>query len=576
MACLVADFGAWALLPPAIAILAAVLTRRVYQSLLMGILVAAIMVAGAGFTGSNALLPFVAVAGGMFQTIQWIIYGIATPGHAGVVAFTLFLGGFVAVMQRAGAIRGFGEAAMKYAHDRRMGQGMAWFFGAAFLAIDDYFHVIAAGSVFRPITDKLRVSREKLAYLIDSTAAPMVIMMPISTWVGVIIGIVAGVAAVQDAGLNAFSLFLSAIPYNFYAILTVIFVGLIAFLPMEYGPMRKAEHRAMKEGKLLADGAKPLMSREVSEMDLALGAKPLARNLILPMLFLFASAITTLYLTGKGIEGNSFGAALRNSSSELSLAVASFLTLLFTMVLYGLQGSLKQDDYIDTVITGFKAMVPALALLALAWAIGLAVGPTQSAVLADDPDAAAHLGGVGLGAYLSAAVEGAQDSTNALVSWLTDASSLPLLAFLLSAVIAFATGTSFGTFAIMIPVTLTVAAATPGGESWFGAVLASTLGGAVFGDHCSPISDTTVMSSMAGQCDHIDHVRTQLPYALTVAGIGSTGYLVLAFTEQIWIAWAVNAILLATVVIVASFLGHAADRRMELVEQQASGQPESS
>ncbi len=545
------------------------LTRRVYQSLLIGILVAAVMVAGAAFDGSSFLLPFVAVAGGVFQTIQWIIYGIATPGHAGVIAFTLFLGGFVAVMQRSGAIRGFGEAAMKYAHDRRMGQGMAWFFGAAFLAIDDYFHVIAAGSVFRPVTDKLRVSREKLAYIIDSTAAPMVIMMPISTWVGVIIGIVAGVAAVQAAGLNAFSLFLDSIPYNFYAILTVVFVGLIAFLPMEYGPMRKAEQRALREGKLMRDGAKPLMSREVSEMEVALGAKPKARNLLWPMLFLFASAITALYVTGRGIEGDSFASALRNSSAELSLAVASFLTLLFAMVLYGVQGTLKQDEYIDTVITGFKAMVPALALLALAWAIGNAVGTTQTDLVAGDATTPAHFGGVGLGEYLSEAVGNAQDSSNGFISWLTDASSLPLLAFLLSAVIAFATGTSFGTFAIMIPVTLTVAAATPGGAAWFAPVLASTLGGAVFGDHCSPISDTTVMSSMAGQCDHIDHVRTQLPYALTVAGIGSTGYLALAFTKQLWVAWLVNGVLLVSVVVVASFLGHAADRRLERSERHA-------
>lgn len=533
------DFGAWSLLPPALAIAAAIVTRRVYQSLLVGILVAGIMVAGAAATGWTT--PFAAVAGGMIQTVQWIILGIATPGHAGVIAFTLFLGAFVAVMQRSGAIRGFGEAAMKYAQDRRFAQGMAWGLGAAFLAIDDYFHVIAAGSVFRPLTDDAKVSREKLAYIIDSTAAPMVIMMPISTWVGVILSTVAGVAAIQTAGVKPFTVFIEGIPFNFYAILTVVFVGFTAFLPMEFGPMRKAQRRALEEGKLMRDGAKPLMSKEVSELPMAPGAKPRASNLLLPLAFLFAAAITMLYVTGAGIDGGGFRAAMQNASSELSLAVASFLTLLFAMTLYGARGAIKHDDFIDTIMTGFKAMVPALALLALAWGIGNAVGTTQADLGAG---AVAHSGGVGLGEWLASSVA---DSLSAPI--------VPLLAFLLSAIIAFSTGTSFGTFAIMIPVTISVAAGTTDGVEWFAATLAATLGGAVFGDHCSPISDTTVMSSMAAQCDHIDHVRTQLPYAMTVALIAIAGYGVLALTESATLSWLVNLGLLATVVVVATVIG---------------------
>lgn len=536
-----AEFGAFALIPPAVAIVAAIVTRRVYQSLLLGIFIAGMMVAGA--SASGIAIPFAAVAGGFVQTIQWIIYGIATPGHAGVIAFTLFLGAFVAVMQRSGAIRGFGEAAMKYARDGRRAQGLAWGLGAAFLAIDDYFHVIAAGSVFRPLTDDAKVSREKLAYIIDSTAAPMVIMMPISTWVGVILSTVAGVAAVQASGQNAFSIFLSGIPFNFYALMTVAFVGLIAFLPMEYGPMRKAERRARLEGKLMRDGAKPLMSKEVSDIPLAEGATPRASNLLLPLAFLFVSAIAVLYVTGAGIDGYGFRAALQNASAELSLAVASFLTLLFSMTLYSLRGTMRHDDFIDTIMTGFKGMVPALALLALAWGIGNAVGPVGG-------DGALNSGGVGLGDWLAGTVS---DSLSA--SW------VPLLAFILSAIIAFSTGTSFGTFAIMIPVTLSVAAGTTGGTEWFGATLAATLGGAVFGDHCSPISDTTVMSSMASQCDHIDHVRTQLPYALTVAGVAILGYVFLAMSGSGVIAWLVNLMVLALVVVLGVMFGRRADRR---------------
>lgn len=549
----VADFGVWTLLPPALAIVFAMLTRRVFQSLLLGMFVAGLMVAGNRSFVQSDMNPVAAffgtVAGAFMQTVVWLRDGLADGGHAGVVAFTLFLGALVAVMQRSGAIRGFGEAAMRYARDRRVGQGMAWALGALFLAIDDYFHVIAAGSIFRPVTDKLRVSREKLSYIIDSTAAPMVILVPISTWVGFILSIVSVELANQGIDRTAFSVFLEGIPFNFYAILTVLFVGAVALLPLEYGPMRRAERRAMREGKLLRDGAKPLAARELSEMEPVEGATPRAINLVLPVLFLFAAALSMLFATG--YDGNdpaqdSFVGAIQHAEAELSLAIASFLTLLFAMTLYALQGLLKQDEFMDTSLEGFKAMVPALAILALAWGIGNAVGPQAG-------------GGVGLGGYLA-------DTLGQSIPVAT----LPLLAFLFSAVIAFSTGTSFGTFTIMIPVTLGLAGATGTGTEWFGPVLAATLGGAVFGDHCSPISDTTVMSSMAGHCDHIDHVRTQLPYALTVAAVASAGYGVIALTESIALGWFVNLGLLAVVVVLASLAGRRADRRTELRENIAS------
>ncbi len=545
-----ADFGAFSLLPPVLAIIVAMLTRRVYQSLLLGMLVAGVMVAGERSFGDGAnplLATAAALGGGTMEAVAWLVEGLANSGHAAVVAFTLFLGGLVAVMQRSGGIKGFGEAAMRYASTRRRGQFLAWFVGAAFLAIDDYFHVIAAGSIFRPVTDRLKVSREKLAYIIDSTAAPMVILVPISTWVGFILGVVAPVFAANNVDKTPFAAFIEGIPFNFYAISTVLFVLLVAVTRIEFGPMAKAELRAAREGKLLRDGAKPLMSRELAEMEPAPGAKPRAINLALPVLFLFVAAISMLYATGYDATDparDSFVGALQNASAELSLAVASFLALAFALVLYSLQGALKQDEFLDTVLDGFKAMVPALAILTLAWGIGNAVGPVAD-------------GGVGLGAYLAGAVG---DSIEA--SW------IPLLAFLLSAIIAFATGTSFGTFAIMLPVTLGLAAATPEALTWYGPVLAATVGGAVFGDHCSPISDTTVMSSMAGHCDHIDHVRTQLPYALAMAAVASAGYTALAITQQLWLAWVANGVALGAIVAVAL----AAGRRHEsaLVEADAT------
>jgi len=533
-----ADFGAWSLLPPALAIAVAIVTRRVYQSLLLGIFVAGVMVAGAATLQDGWLLGSLgALAGGIIQTVEWIVLGIADEYHAAVLAFTLFLGALVALLQRSGAVRGFGEAAIRYAATKRRGQALAWGVGAAFLAIDDYFHVIAAGAIFRPMTDRLRISREKLAYIIDSTAAPMVILVPFSTWVGVILSTTGGFF--DDAGYadrTPFAVFLQGLPFNFYAILTVAFVGVVALTRIEYGPMRTAERRAELEGRLLRDGAKPLMSRELAEMEALPGARPRALNLILPVLFLFASALTMLFVTGynEAAGNTSFFEALQNARAELSLAIASFLTLLFAMVLYGLQGILKQDEYMDTAMEGFKAMVPALAILALAWGIGNAVGGD----------------GVGLGDWISGAVGDA-----------IAPATLPLLAFLLSAVIAFSTGTSFGTFAIMIPVTLGTTLGSPDAGTWLGPVLAATLGGAVFGDHCSPISDTTVMSSMAGHCDHIDHVRTQLPYALTVALVAVAGYGALALTGEPWIAWVANLVLFAAVFGAAWLIGGILDRR---------------
>ncbi len=524
------------------------LTRRVYQSLALGIFAAGVMVAGERSfgDGANPLLATAAsLAGGVMEGVTWIVAGLADFGHAGVVAFTLFLGALVAVMQRSGGIRGFGEAAMRFASTRRRGQFLAWFVGAAFLAIDDYFHVIAAGSIFRPVTDGLKISREKLAYIIDSTAAPMVILVPISTWVGFILGVVAPVFTANGVERTPFAVFLEGIPYNFYAISTVLFVLIIAVTRIEFGPMAKAELRAAREGKLLRDGAKPLMSRELAEMEPAPGAKPRALNLALPVLFLFAAAISMLYATGYDASDpsrDSFVGALQNASAELSLAIASFLALGFAMVLYSAQGALRQDEFLDTVLDGFKAMVPALAILALAWGIGNAVGPVAD-------------GGVGLGTYLASAV----GDTVAVAS-------IPLLAFLLSAIIAFATGTSFGTFAIMLPVTLGLAAASPEALNWYGPVLAATVGGAVFGDHCSPISDTTVMSSMAGHCDHIDHVRTQLPYAMAMAAVAAGGYLALALTGELWVAWVANLGVIGAVVAVAAVTSRRHERALNEAE----------
>ncbi len=520
-------FDAWALLPPVVAITAAVATRRVLQSLLAGIVTAGIMVAGHDAVASDVnafAVPFAAVAGGFFNAIKWITYGVAGSnfdgsdwysGHAAVIMFTVFLGGLVAIMQRAGGVAGFGHWFLEKGQGRRGGMLFASV-GGMFLAIDDYFHVIAAGSVFRPVTDRLKISREKLSYLIDSTAAPMVILVPISTWAGYIIGEIRSTSP-KDANGDptwGFGVFLEGIPFNFYAILTIMFVVFIAATGTDFGPMAKAERRAMKEGKLMRDGATPLISNDIDVIDPII--EPKARNLVVPVVFLVLITIATLAVMGgfPASQPNVGTAIAETPEPELGLAISSFITLLFALSMFSLQG-MKQDEFVDQALNGAKAMLPALAILAMAWGIGNAVEA------------------VGLGDWLS---ERLADNL--------DPESVPLIAFMLAAAIAFATGTSFGTFALMIPIALPVAFAT-GGETWLGPALAASIGGAVFGDHCSPISDTTVLSSAAAQADHIDHVRTQLPYALSVAALTIGGYSMLAITGLAWVAWIVNLVLFA-------------------------------
>ena len=521
------EFGAYGLIPPLVAILMAMVTRRVFQSLLMGIFSAGIMVAGAAYVdGSGAawLTPFAAVAGGFAETVAWIVYGIAGvdadgdnfySGHASVVAFTVFLGALVALMQRAGGVAGFGHWFLQKGTGRRGGMLFASV-GGMFLAIDDYFHVIAAGSIFRPVTDRLKISREKLSYLIDSTAAPMVILVPISTWAGFIIGTISTEEQTGTFTLSsgALGVFLDGIPFNFYAILTVLFVVVVAATGRDWGPMRRAEERALAGEGLSRSGAKPLISGELDAIEPSI--KPLARNLVVPVLFLIGATLVLLAAIG-GFPGESFGTAIQNNPTpELTLAISSFLTLLFAMTYYAFQG-LGQDDFTERAIDGAKAMTPALAILALAWGIGNAI------------DA------VGLGDWIAGAV----GDTLA-------PETVPLVAFVLASIIAFSTGTSFGTFAIMIPIALPVAFAT-GGEAALGPALAASIGGAVFGDHCSPISDTTVMSSMAAKADHIDHVRTQLPYALTVATVAVAGYTAYAISGEASLAWIVNVVVFVAV-----------------------------
>lgn len=511
------SLGAWSLVPPVLAIVAAIVTRRVYQSLLLGILVAAGMVAGqaAYASGGGIGAAMASVTGAFMLGIEWIVTAVSTRGNAAIFVFILFLGGIVGLLQRSGAVAAFGQAALRRASTKRRGQVLAWLTGSTALAIDDHFNVIAAGTMFRPLTDRLRVSREKLAYLIDSTGAPVAILNPVSTWAGFMVAFTATALVAAGSDANAFTTFLRSIPYNFYAWLTLAFVLAVALGLWEYGPMRHAEQRAERDGEVLRPGSRPLMSREITEMAAVDGGKAKASDLGLPLLFLFVATVVMLWATGRA-PGLSLRASIAGADAPLALAISTLLTLIFIISRSSLRGTLDPDDATDAVLDGFKAMTPALVILALAFTLGLAVAE------------------VGLGDWVAQAM-----GTTVPVQ------ALPLLAFVVSAGMAFATGTSFGTFAIMIPITLGLTAGYPEAAAWYAPVLAASAGGGVFGDHCSPISDTTVLSSMAAQCDHIDHVRTQIPYALTTAAIAAVGYGALALGAAVAWAWGAHTVLLA-------------------------------
>ncbi|PKK86609.1 MAG: sodium:proton antiporter [Thermoplasmata archaeon HGW-Thermoplasmata-1] len=500
------DYGFWALVPPLVAISLAMITRHVHVSLFVGVLLGGVIVCN----GNPAT--------GFLTAGTWMIESIGNPFNAGIVVFTVILGGIIGVMQKSGGIQGFGSWAARKAKTRRGGQLIAWLLGIV-IFFDDYFNTLTVGTVMRPVTDELHISREKLAYITDSTSAPVCIISPISGWVGYIIGILGVALAAAGIETNAYAAFMRSIPYNFYAVIAVGWVLIIALSSVEYGPMKTAERRALEERKPIRDGAKPLVSKELSGMDAAKGARPHVLNLMLPIGVLITSAIFFLWLTGHE-PGYGFKNALFSSDPSRALVYATLTTLIYCAFLYSVQRIMPLREFIEAMLSGFKAMVPALVILVLAWSIGAAVGE------------------LGLADFV----------VDAVAPLLSEA-WIPLAVFLVSCFAAFATGTSWGTFAIMLPISVPLAHAFS--PALVFPTIAATLGGAVFGDHCSPISDTTIISSMASHSDHIDHVKTQIPYALTCAAIACAAYVAVGYSGNAWAGWTVSAVLTLAVFLIA-------------------------
>jgi Na+/H+ antiporter NhaC len=497
------DPGWLSLLPPLVAIAFALVTREVIISLFAGIWLGALFIVGYNPIGAT-----------MMSLEDFILEPLTDRDHVAIVLFSLMLGGMVGVVARSGGAQGVVKALRPWATSRRRGQIVTWVSGLI-IFFDDYANTLIRGNTMRPMTDDLRISREKLAYIVDSVAAPIAVLAPISTWVGFEISRIQDslettAAQVVDPALqaellagaaNPFNVFLHSIPYLFYPIFAMMLVLMIALTGREFGPMRKAERRALSGGGLYRPGA-----TLAADVDSALGeagedVPHRWYNAIIPIATVVAVALAALWHTGaQELAGQEFGIREVVAAADPfnSLLWASFAGGVMAMVLAVAQKILSVKDALGAWVGGMRAMLMAVVILVLAWGLG------------------ATTGALGTGPYLAALLG------EALPLW-----SLPVLVFIVAAATAFATGTSWGTMAILFPVVVPLAVAMGAGVGFAGGddytillgAISSIMAGAVFGDHASPISDTTVISSMASACDHIDHVRTQLPYALLAAGV---------------------------------------------------------
>ena len=490
----------FSLLPPVIAIVLALNTKEVYTSLLVGIASGALLYANGNLELALNTL-FFNEDGGM-------ITKLSDSGNVGILAFLVMLGILVALMNKAGGSAAFGRWASTHIHSRAGAQFATLLLGVM-IFVDDYFNCLTVGSVMRPVTDRQKVSRAKLAYLIDSTAAPICIIAPVSSWAAAVTSSVPA-----GSGINGFTMFLRTIPYNYYAVMTVVMSLFLIFTGAEFGPMKLNEDNA-KNGDLFTTADRPYGD----DVDDGNDTNGHVIDLIAPVLVLIAACIFGMVYTGGFFEGVDFITAFADCNASAGLVLGSSIALLFTFVFYRVRSVMTFQDFAACIPEGFKAMVSPMLILSLAWTLSGMTGL--------------------LGAkYYVANLLG---NSAAALQYL-----LPFIIFLVAVFLAFATGTSWGTFSILIPI---VCQAFPDGEMLVVSI-AACLSGAVCGDHCSPISDTSIMASAGAQCDHLEHVATQIPYVLTVAGVCVVGFIVAGFVQNVYITWAVSFALMLCVLFV--------------------------
>ena len=467
-----------ALLPPIIAIVLALITKEVYSSLFIGIVTGALL-----YSNGNLELMLNTM---LYNGDGGMIYKLADSWNVGILVFLVILGIMVALMNKVGGSAAFGQWAATHIKSR-VGAQLATMALGVLIFVDDYFNCLTVGSVMRPVTDRHNVSRAKLAYLIDATAAPVCIIAPVSSWAAAVTSSVP-----EGSDINGFSMFLQTIPYNFYAITTLIMIIVITASKTDFGPMRIHEKNALN-GDLFTTSARPYGDAD-DEIETPHGK---VIDLILPVIILIICCIIGMVYTGGFFEGESFITAFSNADASMGLVFGSIVTLIFTFCFYMSRGVMSFKQFTECIPEGFKAMVAPILILTMAWTLS---GMT---------------GLLGADIYVHDLVSG---SAGALKMF------LPCIVFIVALFLAFSTGTSWGTFAILIPIVCNVFGNANTSEMLVISI-AACLSGAVCGDHCSPISDTTIMASAGAHSDHVNHVSTQLPYALTAASVSFIGYL---------------------------------------------------
>lgn len=481
----------WALLPPVIAIVLALITKEVYLSLFLGILTGAMLFSNFAF-------------GLSIQTIFEIMAN-KVGGNIGIVVFLVLLGMLVQLMTKSGASKAYGNWAAKSINTKK-GALFATAGLGALIFVDDYFNCLTVGTVMSPITDKHKISRAKLAYIIDATAAPVCIIAPISSWAAAVSS-----SLPEGTKMDGFSLFVKTIPFNLYALLTIIMVIMVISLNLDFGKMKKYESAKQVEK----------ISEEETLEDSEVSSKGKVSDLLIPILSLIALCVFFMMYTGGIFKGASVKDAFANCDSPTSLAVGSFFAVVITALMYIPRKIMTFNQVMESLVNGFKAMVPAILILTFAWTLGGICGP-------DYLNAGAYVGNVVSNSNISMAI-------------------IPAVFFVVSLFLAFSTGTSWGTFSILLPIIVSVFA---GNESQLFVISTSAmLAGAVCGDHISPISDTTIMASTGAKCNHIEHVSTQLPYALLVASVCFVSYLIAGFTSNGYIGLGVGAVAIVAILL---------------------------
>ena len=474
---------ALALLPPLIAIVLALITKEVYSSLFVGIIAGGLLATNFSFAG----------------TLDTVINdGIITAvsDNAGIFIFLVILGVLVALLNRTGASEAFGKWAQKNIKTR-VGAQLATFFFGVLIFIDDYFNCLTVGSVMQPVTDSHKISRAKLAYLIDATAAPICMIAPISSWA-------AAVSSYADGtGYSGLSLFVRAIPYNFYSLLTLVFIIALALMKFDYGPMAKHEKNAIEKGDLFTSG-----TEHAAESTGKTGTKGKVYDLVLPIILLIIVCVIGLIYIGGFFGTDAWGGtdfkgdfigAFSNTDAVIGLPWGGIITIVIVMIYLVARRTISFKDAMECIPEGFKAMVPAIMILTFA-------GSLKNMTSA-----------LGSSEFVESFMSGAAEGLTAL---------LPAVIFLVAVFISFSTGTSWGTFGILIPIVTSI---FPASSELMYIGMSACLAGSVCGDHCSPISDTTIMSSAGARCDHINHVSTQIPYAITVAAVSFVSFLIASF-----------------------------------------------